>query len=209
MSGKIHEKAILIITNYLASRYAKKKPISLSASLTFEQLYEMVEGDSASCAELYVLLSSIAQVPLQQNFAVTGSMDQNGEVQPVGGINEKIEGFFDLCRLRGLDKRHGVIIPKRNLKNLMLRHDVVEAVKEGKFSLYAIENVDEGLEILTGMPVGEPGEDGTYPEDTINHLVVKRFEEIAEALKVKKEAEKKEENEKNAAENNKDKDPVP
>lgn len=210
MSGKIHEKAILIITNYLASRYAQKKPISLSASITFEQLYEMVEGDSASCAELYVLLSSIAQVPLQQNFAVTGSMDQNGEVQPVGGINEKIEGFFDLCRLRGLDKTHGVIIPRRNLKNLMLRHDVVEAVKEGKFSLYAIENVDEGLEILTGMPVGDPGEDGAYPEGTINYLVVKRFEEIAEAMKAKKEADKKGDNEKDNAENNKDKEnPVP
>jgi len=207
MSGKIHEKAILIITNYLASRYAHKKPISLSASITFEQLYEMVEGDSASCAELYVLLSSIAQVPLKQNFAVTGSMDQNGEVQPVGGINEKIEGFFDLCRLRGLNKTHGVIIPRRNLKNLMLRHEVVEAVQEGNFLLYAIANVDEGLEVLTGMPVGEPAEDGTYPEGTINHLVIKRFEEIAESMKAKKEAEKKGENGQDTEENTKDKEP--
>ena len=121
MSGKIHEKAILIITNYLGSRYASKKPISLSASITFEQLYDMVEGDSASCAELYALLSSIANVPLKQGIAVTGSMDQNGDVQPIGGVNEKIEGFFELCRLRGLDGSHGVIIPRRNVKHLMVK----------------------------------------------------------------------------------------
>src|SRR4030043_1449465 len=133
MSGKIHEKAILIITNYLGSTYARKKAISLSASITFEQLYDMVEGDSASCAELYALLSSIANVPLKQNIAITGSMDQNGDVQPIGGVNEKIEGFFDLCRIKGLDGSQGVIIPARNVKNLMLKKDVIEAVKEGKF----------------------------------------------------------------------------
>ncbi|MEW6214312.1 MAG: ATP-binding protein, partial [Nitrospirota bacterium] len=160
MSGRIHEKAILIITNYLGGRYATKKPISLSASITFEQLYEMVEGDSASCAELYGLLSSIAGVPLKQSIAVTGSMDQNGEVQPVGGINEKIEGFFDLCRLMGLDEGQGVIIPARNVKNLMLKRDVVEAVREGKFFIYPIHRVEEGLEIITGMPAGELREDG-------------------------------------------------
>ena len=186
MSGKIHEKAILIITNYLGSRYATKKPISLSASITFEQLYDMVEGDSASCAELYALLSSIAGVPLKQSIAVTGSMDQNGEVQPVGGINEKIEGFFDLCRLTGLDGSQGVIMPARNVKNLMLKKDVVEAVKEGKFFIYPIQRVDEGLEIITGMQVGELRDDGTYPEGTINYLVVKRLTEISEALEKKR-----------------------
>jgi lon-related putative ATP-dependent protease len=195
MSGKIHEKAILIITNYLGSRYAAKKPISLSASITFEQLYEMVEGDSASCAELYALISSISGIPLKQSIAITGSMDQNGEVQPVGGINEKIEGFFDLCRLTGFDGSQGVIMPTRNVKNLMLKKDVVEAVKEGKFFIYPIQRADEGLEIITGMQVGELKDDGTYPEGTINYLVVKRLTEISEAMEKKKEKEKEEEKE--------------
>lgn len=189
MSGRIHEKAILILTNYLGSKYAVKKPISLSASITFEQLYEMVEGDSATCAEFYALISSISGVPLKQNIAVTGSMDQNGLVQPIGGVNEKIEGFFELCRLRGLDGSHGVIIPRKNVKNLMLKKDVVEAVKEGRFSIYPIDVVEEGLEILTGMKAGELDENGAYPEGTVNHLVMKRLTEITEALKEKKEAE--------------------
>lgn len=195
MSGKIHEKAILIITHYLGSRYAIKKPISLSASITFEQLYDMVEGDSASCAELYALLSSISGVPLKQNIAVTGSMDQNGDVQPVGGINEKVEGFFDLCRLKGLDGTQGVIIPEKNVKHLMLKSEVVEAVKQGQFSIYPIRKADEGLEIMTGMQVGELREDGTYPEGTINYLVVKRLTEISESMEKKKEKEKEEEKE--------------
>lgn len=192
MSGKIHEKAILILSNYLGSKYAVKKPISLSASITFEQLYEMVEGDSATCAELYALMSSISEVPLKQNIAVTGSMDQNGIVQPIGGVNEKIEGFFELCRLRGLDGSHGVIIPGRNIKNLMLKKEVVDAVRNGKFSIYPIDVVEEGLEILTGMSAGELRDDGTYPEETVNCLVAKRLTEISEALKEKRE-EKEEE----------------
>jgi len=200
MSGKIHEKAIMIISSYLGSKYATKKPISLSASITFEQLYEMVEGDSATCAELYALLSSISGVPLKQNIAVTGSMDQNGDVQPIGGVNEKIEGFFDLCRIRGLDG-HGVIIPKRNVKNLMLRQEVVDAVKEGKFFIYSIEKMEEGLEILTGMPAGELMEDGTYPEGTVNYLVMKRLEEISEALEKKKEKEEKKKEKENSSNN--------
>lgn len=195
MSGKIHEKAILIISNYLGSRYATRKPISLTASITFEQLYDMVEGDSASCAELYALLSSIARVPLKQSVAVTGSMDQNGDVQPVGGINEKIEGFFDLCRMIGLDGSHGVIIPSRNVKNLMLKKDVVEAVRDGRFFIYPIGKVDEGLELLTGMKVGEPADDGTYPEGTINYLVVKRLTEIAQSMEKKKDKEEEKEEE--------------
>ena len=197
MSGKIHDKAILIITHYLGSRYATKKPISLSASITFEQLYDMVEGDSASCAELYALLSSIAGVPIKQNIAVTGSMDQTGDVQPVGGINEKIEGFFDLCRIIGLDGTQGVIIPERNIKHLMLKKDVIEAVKDGTFSLYPVRNIDEGLKIMTGREVGELGEDGAYPEGTINYLVVQRLTEIAESMEKKKEKEKEEERENN------------
>ena len=202
MSGKIHEKAILIITNYLGSRYASRKPISLSASITFEQLYDMVEGDSASCAELYVLLSSIAHVPLKQSIAVTGSMDQNGDVQPIGGVNEKIEGFFELCRLRGLDGSHGVIIPRRNVKHLMVKKDVVDAVKNGRFTIYPIDRAEEGLEILTGMSAGELREDGTYPEGTVNYLVAKRLTEISEALREKKEKEEEEEKEKGKKENN-------
>ncbi len=190
MSGKIHEKAILIITNYLGSKYATKKPISLSASITFEQLYDMVEGDSATCAELYALLSSIANIPLKQGIAVTGSMDQNGDVQPVGGINEKIEGFFELCEFRGLDGRHGVIIPRRNVKNLMIKNDLVDAVREGKFTIYPIDRVEQGIEILTNIPAGDLREDETYPEGTINYLIVKRLTEITEAVKEKKEEEK-------------------
>jgi lon-related putative ATP-dependent protease len=204
MSGKIHEKAILIVSHFLGSRYATKKPISLSASITFEQLYDMVEGDSATCAELYALLSSLANVPLKQGISITGSMDQNGDVQPVGGINEKIEGFFDLCRIIGLDGSHGVIMPARNIKHLMLKKDVVEAVKEEKFSIYPINKVDEGLEILTGMQVGELKEDGTYPEGTINYLVVKRFTEISEAFEKKKEKEKEEEKEEEKKEEKKE-----
>ena len=186
MSGKIHEKAILIISNYLGSKYGRKKPISLSASLTFEQLYEMIEGDSATCAELYVLISSLSGVPISQSFAVTGSMDQNGDVQPIGGVNEKVEGFFDLCKVRGLDGSHGVIIPKRNLKHLMLKREVVDAVAAGKFSIHAIDRMEEGLEILTGMSAGEPDAEGNYPEGTINHLVMNRLAEIEKALKPEK-----------------------
>ena len=189
MSGKIHEKAIFIIASYLGSTYAAHKPISLSASITFEQLYDMIEGDSATCAEMYALLSSISGVPLKQSFAVTGSMDQAGDVQPIGGVNQKIEGFFDLCRNRGLDGGHGVIIPKRNVKNLMLKEEIVEALNEGTFSIYSIDKMEEGLEILTGMAVGTMNEDGTYPENTVNNLIMKRLTEMSLALEAKKEKE--------------------
>jgi lon-related putative ATP-dependent protease len=195
MSGRIHEKAILIISNYLGSKYAVKKPLSLSASITFEQLYDMVEGDSATCAELYALLSSLGSVPIRQDVAVTGSMDQNGDVQPIGDVNEKIEGFFDLCSLRELDGSHGVIIPARNVRNLMLKKSVVDAVRDGKFSIYAIDRMEEGVEVLTGMAAGEMAGDGSYPEGTLNHLVLKRLEEITEVLKPRKG--KKEEEEEN------------
>lgn len=203
MSGRIHEKAILIIANYLGSKYAVRKPISVSASITFEQLYEMVEGDSATCAELYALLSSLAGVPLKQGISVTGSMDQHGDVQPIGGVNEKIEGFFALCKLRGLDGSQGVIIPRKNVKNLMLKDDVVDAVKEGKFKIYPIDKMEEGLEVLTGMPAGELQPDGTYPEGTINNLVARRLEEITAALKVKKEEKEEEEEQKKRGEEEK------
>lgn len=186
LTGKIHEKAILILTHYLGRKFAAKKPISLTASITFEQLYGMIEGDSATCAELYSLLSAISGVPIRQNIAITGSMDQNGSVQPIGGVNEKIEGFFELCSLRGLDGSQGVIIPERNVKNLMLRQNVIDAVKAEKFHIHIIDHVEEGVEILMGIPAGEPDKDGEYPEGTLNYLVAKRLTDIREALKEKK-----------------------
>jgi predicted ATP-dependent protease len=138
---------------------------------------------------MYALLSSISGVPLKQSFAVTGSMDQSGDVQPIGGVNQKIEGFFDLCKARGLDGGHGVIIPKRNVKNLMLKEEIVEALKEGTFSIYSIDKMEEGLEILTGMTVGTMNEDGTYPENTVNNLIIKRLTEMSLAMEAKKEKE--------------------
>jgi lon-related putative ATP-dependent protease len=197
LSGKIHEKAMLILTNYLGSKYAVRKPISLTASITFEQLYGMIEGDSATCAELYALLSAISGVPARQGFSVTGSMDQSGNVQPIGGVNEKIEGFFDLCNHRGLDGSQGVIIPERNVRNLMLRKDVVEAIGKKAFRIVAIDHVEEGIEILMGMPPGEPGPDGTYPEGTVNRLVEDRLAALREASKVEKDPRERGKNENN------------
>jgi lon-related putative ATP-dependent protease len=183
LSGKIHEKAVLILSNYLGRKYAARKPISLSASITFEQLYGMIEGDSATCAELYALLSAISGVPIRQSVAITGSMDQNGNVQPIGGVNEKIEGFFDLCRLRGLSGEQAVLIPRRNVRNLMLKKEVIEAVREGKFKIHAIERVEEGVEVLMGILPGEAGTDGKYPAGTLNRLVEDRLTELREAVR--------------------------
>jgi lon-related putative ATP-dependent protease len=166
MSGRIHEKAILILTAYLGEKYAVKRSLSLTASLTFEQLYGGVEGDSATCAEVYALLSSISGVPIKQTFAITGSMNQHGEVQPIGGVNEKIEGFYEVCKLSGLKGQHGVIIPRRNLIHLMLRGDVVDAVIKKKLNIYAIDNIEDGIEILTGMKPGKMKADGSYPKNT-------------------------------------------
>ncbi len=183
LSGKIHDKAVLILSNYLGSRYAGEKPISLVASITFEQLYGMIEGDSATCAELYALLSAISGIPVRQSIAVTGSMDQGGNVQPIGGVNEKIEAFFALCRLRGLDGSQGVIIPERNVRNLMLRKDVIEAIRQEKFRVHAIDHVEEGIEILMGMPPGAPGPDGAFPEGTFHRLVEDRLAVLRKASK--------------------------
>lgn len=193
LSGRIHEKAIMILVAYLGEKYARKHPLTLSASLTFEQLYSEVEGDSATCTEVYALLSSISGVPIKQSIAITGSMNQHGEVQPIGGVNEKIEGFFEVCRLSGLDGTHGVIIPSRNIKNLMLKDKVIDAIREGKFHIYAIDTIEDGIEILTGMPAGELQPDETYPPGTLNFLVAKRLQELSEALKEKKEEEKEKE----------------
>lgn len=183
MSGKIHNKALMIFTSFLGERFAREFPITLSASICFEQLYDEIEGDSATCAEVYALMSSIADLPIDQGFAVTGSMNQLGEVQPIGGVNEKIEGFFDVCKAKGLTGAQGVIIPRRNVRNLMLRAEVIEAVEQGRFAIYPIDNIDEGLEILTGMTAGGRDAVGNYPEGTINSLVEKRLLALAKGLK--------------------------
>jgi predicted ATP-dependent protease len=180
LGGPIHSKGVFILAGFLGSRYATDRPLSLSASIVFEQSYAGVEGDSASSAELYALLSALAEVPIKQSFAVTGSVNQHGFVQAIGGVNEKIEGFFDICAARGLTGDQGVLIPASNVKNLMLRADVRTAVSEGQFHVYAVSHVDEGIELLTGVPAGEADEDGKYPEDTINHMIVQRLETMAQ-----------------------------
>jgi lon-related putative ATP-dependent protease len=179
LSGPIHSKGVLILAGFLGGRYAADYPLSLSASLVFEQSYSGVEGDSASSTELYALLSAIAELPIKQSLAVTGSVNQQGEVQPIGGVNEKIEGFFDLCKARGLTGEQGVLIPASNVKNLMLRQDVVAAVSAGQFHIYPVDTIDQGIELLTGIEGGERNEDGDYPYGTVNHLVQRRLHEMA------------------------------
>jgi lon-related putative ATP-dependent protease len=198
LSGRIYNKGVLILSGYLGGMYAQDKPLSLSASLAFEQSYGDIEGDSASAAELIALISGIAEVPVKQSLAITGSINQKGEIQPIGGVNEKIEGFFSVCKNRGLTGDQGVLVPRINVKNLMLKKEVVTAVKEGKFHVYAVANVNEAIELLTGMPAGERKADGTYPEGTVNFLVDKRLKEMAK----KQKAEDKTEGEKKKEENN-------
>lgn len=180
LGGPIHSKGVMILSGFLGGRYATDRPLSLEASLVFEQSYGGIEGDSASSTELYALLSSIAGVPIRQSVAVTGSVNQHGRVQPIGGVNEKIEGFFDVCEERGLTGEQGVLIPASNTKHLMLRRDVVDAIDRGEFHVWPVETVDQGMELLTGEPMGERDEEGRYPEDTINYLVEERLAELAE-----------------------------
>lgn len=180
LGGAIHSKGVLILSSFLASRYAAEQPLSLSASLVFEQTYGQVEGDSASVAELCALLSSLAEVPIRQSLAITGSVDQFGRVQAIGAVNDKIEGYFDICSRRGLTGRQGVVIPASNVAHLMLRHDVVEAAAAGRFHVYAVETVDEALELLTGMPAGKPGEDGSWPEGCLGGRVAARLHRFGE-----------------------------
>jgi predicted ATP-dependent protease len=183
LGGPVHSKGVMILAGFLAGRYARERPLALAASIAFEQHYEEIEGDSASSAELYALLSSLAGIPLAQSLAVTGSVNQRGEIQAVGGINEKIEGFFDVCRARGLTGHHGVVIPEANVRHLMLREDVVEAVRAGMFHVHAIATVDEGLTLLSGRDAGVPGEDGRFPEGTLNAAVERALEANAARLK--------------------------
>ncbi len=177
MSGSIHSKGVLTLNGYMGAQYAQDKPLSLSASLTFEQSYQGIEGDSASSAELYALLSSLAEVPIYQGIAVTGSVNQNGEIQPVGGVNQKIEGFFKVCKERGLNGNQGVIIPKQNVEQLMLDSEVVEAVKNRMFNVWAVEHINEGLEILTGRIAGKQDEGGRFTSDSVHYLVNNKLSE--------------------------------
>jgi predicted ATP-dependent protease len=179
LGGPIHSKGVLILSGFLNGRYASDQPLSLSASIVFEQSYGPVEGDSASSAELYALLSALADVPLKQSIAVTGAINQRGEVQAVGSINEKIEGFFDVCQARGLTGAEGVVIPSANKRHLMLRRDVIDAVATGSFHVYAIETVDQGIEILTGMPAGSRDTTGRFPAGTFNERVETRLMTLA------------------------------
>jgi lon-related putative ATP-dependent protease len=194
LSGRIHDKGVLILSGFLGGRYAQDKPLSLSASIAFEQSYEGVEGDSASSAELYVLLSSLAELPIRQDIAVTGSVNQRGEIQAIGGATTKIEGFFDVCKGMpgGLTGDQGVILPAANVPNLMLREDVVDAVTDGKFHIYPVRTVDEGIEILTGVPAGERDADGVYPSDSVNGRVDRRLRALAEELEEFEQPEKSE-----------------
>ncbi len=199
MGGPIHSKGVLIISSFLASRYATERPLSLSASIVFEQSYGGVEGDSASSTELYALLSALAEAPIRQDLAVTGSINQFGRIQAIGGVNEKIEGFYDLCAARGLTGEQGVLIPQANVRHLMLRLDVVDAVSAGRFHIYPIEHVDQGIELLTGTRAGEATEDGSYPEGSINARVVARLEEIARKQREYSQQKKDQESPEDAA----------
>jgi predicted ATP-dependent protease len=183
LSGKIHDKGVLILSGYLGWRYAQDKPLSLSASISFEQGYDAVEGDSASLAELCAILSSLADTPIRQDLAITGSVNQKGDVQPIGGLNQKIEGFHDVCRTIGFTGRQGVVIPTRNRHNLMLRKDVLESVRQKNFQVFAVETVDQAIELLTGVDAGARDEDGAYPESSINARVDARLREMGETMR--------------------------
>jgi len=183
LGGRIHTKGVMILSGYLTGKYAQDKPLSLSARLVFEQSYSGVEGDSASSTELYAILSALSGLPIKQGIAVTGSVNQKGEVQAIGGVNEKVEGFFEVCKAHGFTGQQGVIIPESNVQNLMLKEEVVDAVKEGKFHLYPVKTIDEGIEILTGVKAGKRRPDGTFEEESVNYMVDRRLTEMAEKLR--------------------------
>jgi ATP-dependent Lon protease len=183
LSGQTHNKGVLILGGYLRGKYAADKPFALSASIAFEQSYSGVDGDSASSTEVYAILSSLSGLPLRQDLAVTGSLNQKGEIQPIGGVNEKVEGFFDVCQAKGLTGTQGVLIPHQNVQNLMLRQDVVDAAAAGRFHVYPVTTVDEGIEILTGVPAGRKKDDGTWEEGTVHGLVDRELVRLAKAVK--------------------------
>ena len=201
LGGPLHSKGVLILTGFLRSHYVTERPLSLSASLVFEQSYGGVDGDSASAAEICVLASALAQVPIKQSLAITGSLNQHGKVQPIGGVNEKIEGFFDICNKRGLSGDQGVLIPRSNVRHLMLRADVIAAVERGKFHVFPVENVDQCIEILTGLPAGERDENGEFPGGSVNHAVRERLLGFASQLQAFSKPGKTEEDTANACKN--------
>ncbi len=183
LGGPLHSKGVMILSGYMLKKYAQNKPFNLSARLVFEQSYGGIDGDSASSAELYAIISALSGISIKQNIAVTGSINQNGQVQAIGGVNEKVEGFFHVCKAKGLNGSQGVIIPESNIDNLMLDQEVVDSVKEGKFHVWAIKNIEEGLEILTGLQAGEKAKDGTYPRESIHYLVNEKIKEYQASLK--------------------------
>nr|MBC8549921.1 ATP-dependent protease [Candidatus Brocadiales bacterium] len=183
LSGKTHNKGVLIIGGYFRGKYAQDKPLSMSASLAFEQSYSGVDGDSASSTEIYAILSELSGLPLRQDIAVTGSVNQKGEIQPIGGVNQKIEGFFEVCKSKGLTTEQGVMIPYQNVDDLMLKPEVVESVKAGKFHVFPVKTIDEGIEILTDVPAGQKQDDETYPKDTVNCLANLRLQKLADGMK--------------------------
>ena len=183
LGGRLHTKGVMIVSGYLNEKYVRDIPLSLSARLVFEQSYEEIEGDSASSTELYAILSRLADAPIKQGVAITGSVNQRGEIQAIGGLNEKIEGFFEVCRARGLNGEQGVLIPASNVRNLMLKEEVVEEVKAGHFHIYTANTIDEGLEVLTGQKAGQYSGDGGFEPDSINDKVQKRLVALAEMLR--------------------------
>jgi len=182
LGGPLHTKGVMILSGYLVDRYAQDKPLSLSAQVVFEQSYSGVDGDSASSTELYAILSSLSGLPIKQGIAVTGSVNQKGIVQAIGGVNEKIEGFFEVCRAKGFTGEQGVMIPASNVRNLMLKEQVVQAVRDGTFHIWSVETIDEGIEILTGVRAGSRTADGSFEEGTVNALVDKRLSKLAEGM---------------------------
>lgn len=186
MSGTTHSKGVMILSAYIGEKFAQNRPLALSASLCFEQMYNGVDGDSASSTELYAILSSLSDLPIKQNIAVTGSVNQKGEIQPIGGLTDKIEGFFSICQLRGLTGDQGIMMPYSNIKNLNLSDEVIKAVKDGMFHIYAIKTVDEGIELLTGVPAGKKNKAGEYPAGSVNYLVNEKLKKYAEASEMKK-----------------------
>jgi lon-related putative ATP-dependent protease len=183
LSGSTHDKGVLILSGYLLEKFAQDKPLSMNASLCFEQSYGGVDGDSASAAELYAILSNLSGLPVRQDVAVTGSINQKGQIQPIGGVNQKVEGFFDICRAKGLSGQQGVVIPQLNVNDLMLRRDVVTAVEKGRFHIWSVKNIDQGIEILTGVKAGRRLRNGNFPEGTVNHLANQKLHQMATALK--------------------------
>ena len=183
LSGSTHSKGVLILTGYLGQKFAQEFPLSLTASLCFEQLYNGVDGDSASSTEGYAILSSLSGIPINQSIAVTGSVNQKGNIQPIGGVNEKIEGFYNVCKKRGLNNEQGVIIPIQNVRNLHLSDEIIEAVKEKKFHIYAVSTIDEGIEVLTGVPAGKKNKNGNYPAGTVNYLAYEQLKQYYENSK--------------------------